>query len=181
MWTATRRQGICNLFNTDVICESWVVCGVQVSILFSRSLKILEWNGVSLVDRSFEEVCSIMDRVTEVVELVVEHATDFRMCDLLDDNFAGAAGGISTGASKYTARKSASDAVSLGLIPGRFSSFFISWEVCQWHLYLIRVYSVHRFIRELDWKVACVANQTETSKDTSINDKATVNINIMEI
>lgn len=56
-----------------------------------------------------------MDRCTDVVELLVEHATDFRMCDLLDDNFAGAAG-----SSKYNARKSGSDAVSLGLIPGNY-------------------------------------------------------------
>lgn len=48
--------------------------------------KILEWCGVSLVDRSFEEVCSIMDRTTDIAELLVEHASDFRMCDLLEDN-----------------------------------------------------------------------------------------------
>lgn len=47
--------------------------------------KVLEWSGVSLIDRSFEEVCSIMDRTGDVVELLVEHATDLRMCDLLDD------------------------------------------------------------------------------------------------
>lgn len=38
------------------------------------------------MDRSFEEVCSIMDRTGDTAELLVEHATDFRMCDLLDDN-----------------------------------------------------------------------------------------------
>lgn len=48
--------------------------------------KILEWCGVSLVDRSFEEVCSIMDRTADIAELLVEHASDFRMCDLLEDN-----------------------------------------------------------------------------------------------
>lgn len=47
--------------------------------------KVLEWGGVSLIDRSFEEVCAIMDRTGDVVELMVEHATDLRMCDLLDD------------------------------------------------------------------------------------------------
>ncbi|KDR14477.1 Protein piccolo [Zootermopsis nevadensis] len=47
--------------------------------------KVLEWDGVSLVDRSFEEVCAVMDRTGEVAELVVEHATDLRMCDLLDE------------------------------------------------------------------------------------------------
>ncbi|KAL7032510.1 hypothetical protein ACKWTF_007335 [Chironomus riparius] len=48
--------------------------------------KILEWCNVSLVDRSFEEVCSIMDRTGDIAELLVEHASDFRMCDLLEDN-----------------------------------------------------------------------------------------------
>jgi hypothetical protein len=38
--------------------------------------QVLEWDGVSLVDRSFEEVCAVMDRAGEVAELVVEHATD---------------------------------------------------------------------------------------------------------
>lgn len=47
--------------------------------------KVLEWGGVSLIDRSFEEVCAIMDRTGDMVELLVEHATDLRMCDLLDD------------------------------------------------------------------------------------------------
>ncbi|CAH1169578.1 unnamed protein product [Phaedon cochleariae] len=47
--------------------------------------KVLEWGGVSLIDRSFEEVCAIMDRTGDTVELQVEHATDLRMCDLLDD------------------------------------------------------------------------------------------------
>lgn len=46
----------------------------------------MEWCGMSLVDRSFEEVCSIMDRTTDIAELLVEHASDFRMCDLLEDN-----------------------------------------------------------------------------------------------
>ncbi|XP_068081190.1 regulating synaptic membrane exocytosis protein 2 [Anabrus simplex] len=47
--------------------------------------KVLEWDGVPLVDKSFEEVCSVMDRAGEKVELLVEHGTDLRMCDLLDD------------------------------------------------------------------------------------------------
>lgn len=51
--------------------------------------KILEWCGTSLIDRSFEEVCAIMDRTGDVIELLVEHATDFRMCDLLDDGTSG--------------------------------------------------------------------------------------------
>lgn len=64
-----------------------------------------------------------MDRCTDVVELLVEHATDFRMCDLLDDNFAAAAaGGLAGSSNKYNARKSGSDAVALGLIPGAYAN-----------------------------------------------------------
>lgn len=49
--------------------------------------KILEWCGMSLVDRSFEEVCAIMDRTGDIAEVLVEQkASDFRMCDLLEDN-----------------------------------------------------------------------------------------------
>ncbi|KAL3285262.1 hypothetical protein HHI36_019372 [Cryptolaemus montrouzieri] len=47
--------------------------------------KVLEWSGTSLINRSFEEVCSIMDRTGDVVDLLVEHATDMRMCDLFDE------------------------------------------------------------------------------------------------
>ncbi|ENN80843.1 hypothetical protein YQE_02749, partial [Dendroctonus ponderosae] len=47
--------------------------------------KVLEWGGVSLIDRNFEEVCAIMDHTGETVELLVEHATDLRMCDFLDE------------------------------------------------------------------------------------------------
>ncbi|XP_014243367.1 regulating synaptic membrane exocytosis protein 1 isoform X2 [Cimex lectularius] len=47
--------------------------------------KVLEWGGVSLVDKTFEEVCSIMDRTGDTVELLVEHGSDLRMCDLLDE------------------------------------------------------------------------------------------------
>ncbi|XP_002035092.2 regulating synaptic membrane exocytosis protein 1 [Drosophila sechellia] len=73
--------------------------------------KILEWNGMSLIDRSFEEVCSIMDRTGDVVELLVEHATDFRMCDLFDENLPpGNAGGQSG------PRRSGDGPVGLGLI-----------------------------------------------------------------
>lgn len=38
--------------------------------------QVLEWDGVPLVDRSFEEVCAVMDRTGEVAELLVEHGTD---------------------------------------------------------------------------------------------------------
>lgn len=56
--------------------------------------KVLEWGGVPLTDRSFEEVCAIMDHATgETIELMVEHATDLRMCDFLDDVPQGGPGG----------------------------------------------------------------------------------------
>ncbi|XP_055376753.1 uncharacterized protein LOC129608970 isoform X2 [Condylostylus longicornis] len=74
--------------------------------------KILEWNGVSLIDRSFEEVCSIMDRTGDIVELLVEHATDFRMCDLLDENLPPGASGTGH---QPGARKSGDGPVQLGL------------------------------------------------------------------
>lgn len=38
--------------------------------------QVLEWSGVSLIDRSFEEVQQIIERTDDVAELVVEHATD---------------------------------------------------------------------------------------------------------
>lgn len=38
--------------------------------------QVLEWGGVPLTDRSFEEVCSVMDRTGEVAELLVEHSSD---------------------------------------------------------------------------------------------------------
>ncbi|OAD54042.1 Protein piccolo [Eufriesea mexicana] len=41
-----------------------------------RGDKVLEWAGVSLVDRSFEEVVQITEWVGDVVELVIEHASD---------------------------------------------------------------------------------------------------------
>ena len=41
---------------------------------------MLEWNGVGLTDRSFEEVCSIMEEEVhpqdEAVHLVIEHSND---------------------------------------------------------------------------------------------------------
>lgn len=37
---------------------------------------MLEWAGVSLVDRSFEEVVQITEWVGDIVELVIEHASD---------------------------------------------------------------------------------------------------------
>ncbi|XP_054286465.1 regulating synaptic membrane exocytosis protein 1-like isoform X1 [Macrosteles quadrilineatus] len=47
--------------------------------------KVLEWGGVGLTDRSFEDVCQIMDRTGDAVDLLVEHCMDLRMCDLLDE------------------------------------------------------------------------------------------------
>lgn len=79
-------------------------------------LKVLEWNGMSLVDRSFEEVCAIMDRTGDTVELLVEHAADFRMCDLLDDP-APLNPGSSSGSGGSNLRKSTEDSSS-GLAPG---------------------------------------------------------------
>lgn len=68
---------------------------------------------MSLIDRSFEEVCAIMDRTGDVVDLLVEHATDFRMCDLLDDSQPPPPQPPSTGS-----RKSGDGPVGLGLVPG---------------------------------------------------------------
>lgn len=82
--------------------------------------KILEWCGMSLVDRSFEEVCSIMDRTTDIAELLVEHASDFRMCDLLEDNNGSQQQVLNTQQSlnnptiSVTQRKNS----DVGLIPG---------------------------------------------------------------
>ncbi|XP_043283808.1 regulating synaptic membrane exocytosis protein 1 isoform X2 [Venturia canescens] len=45
--------------------------------------KILEWSGVPLIDRSFEDVAHIIEHTGDVAELVVEHATD--IIDLFDD------------------------------------------------------------------------------------------------
>lgn len=90
---------------------SYVICCGQV----------LEWNSYSLVDRSFEEVCAIMDRTGDTVELLVEHAADFRMCDLLDESTPLNPGsGSGTGGS---GRKPAEDLS--GLIPG--NRFFVSF------------------------------------------------------
>ncbi|XP_050526479.1 regulating synaptic membrane exocytosis protein 1 isoform X2 [Daktulosphaira vitifoliae] len=47
--------------------------------------KVLEWAGISLANRSFEEVCGIIDRSGDVVELLVEQGYELRICDLLDE------------------------------------------------------------------------------------------------
>lgn len=71
---------------------------------------------MSLVDRSFEEVCAIMDRTGDTVELLVEHAADFRMCDLLDDP-APLNPGSSSGSGGSNLRKGTEEPSS-GLAPG---------------------------------------------------------------
>lgn len=72
---------------------------------------------MSLIDRSFEEVCSIMDRTGDIVELLVEHATDFRMCDLFDENLPPG----NSGGSERGPRRSGDGPVGLGLIAGKLS------------------------------------------------------------
>lgn len=57
-----------------------------------------------------------MDRTGDVIELLVEHATDFRMCDLLDDSGPPGSGGNSYNSGP---RKSGDGAVGLGLVPGK--------------------------------------------------------------
>ncbi|XP_050429607.1 regulating synaptic membrane exocytosis protein 1 isoform X2 [Adelges cooleyi] len=47
--------------------------------------KVLEWAGIPLANRSFEEVCAIIDRSGDVVELLVEQGYELRICDLLDE------------------------------------------------------------------------------------------------
>ncbi|KAG9438155.1 regulating synaptic membrane exocytosis protein 1 isoform X1 [Apis mellifera carnica] len=50
--------------------------GPAAKVGIQRGDKVLEWNGVSLVDRSFEEVVQITERNDDVVDLVVEHVAD---------------------------------------------------------------------------------------------------------
>lgn len=93
---------------------------------------MLEWNGMSLVDRSFEEVCAIMDRTGETVELLVEHAADFRMCDLLDDSAPPGSGSVGGGggggsASGSNSRKSVEEPPSPGLVPGKYYKLLLAW------------------------------------------------------
>lgn len=57
-----------------------------------------------------------MDHTGDVVELLVEHATDFRMCDLFDENLPpGNSGGNDRGP-----RRSGDGPIGLGLIAGKF-------------------------------------------------------------
>lgn len=57
-----------------------------------------------------------MDRTGDVAELLVEHSTDLRMCDLLED--AHTPGGGPPGAGGP--RKSGDGAIGLGLVAGKF-------------------------------------------------------------
>lgn len=63
-----------------------------------------------------------MDRTGDVIELLVEHATDFRMCDLLDDNGPSGSGGNNYNSGP---RKSGDGAVGLGLVPGKHKPYSI--------------------------------------------------------
>lgn len=88
---------------------------------------------MSLVDRSFEEVCAIMDRTGDTVELLVEHAADFRMCDLLDETTPLNPGSSGGSGANSNLRKSNEDPSS-GLAPGNnFPCIFFKFiypEIC---------------------------------------------------
>lgn len=61
-----------------------------------------------------------MDRTGDTVDLLVEHATDYRMCDFLDEaspSNPGASSGIGANVRKMV------DDTTLGLAPGNFSHF----------------------------------------------------------
>lgn len=65
-----------------------------------------------------------MDRTGDTVELLVEHAADFRMCDLLDEGTSMnpiSSGGMNTNTS---GRKMSEDPTA-GLAPGNLFVFFI--------------------------------------------------------
>lgn len=83
-----------------------------------------------------------MDRTGDVIELLVEHATDFRMCDLLDEHGpSGGSGGGSGGSSQMHQsgpRKSGDGPVGLGLVPGKYSVliFIVCVENICIHMYI---------------------------------------------
>lgn len=64
-----------------------------------------------------------MDRTGDAVELLVEHATDFRMCDLLDDPGSMNPGSSGGSGPNCNLRKSTEDSTS-GLAPGNIFFFF---------------------------------------------------------
>lgn len=59
-----------------------------------------------------------MDRTGDTVDLLVEHAADFRMCDFLDETGQSGAGGSGSGA-----RKSSEDQTASGLAPGKQTEY----------------------------------------------------------
>lgn len=63
-----------------------------------------------------------MDRTGDAVELLVEHATDFRMCDLLDDPGSMNPGSSGGSGPNCNLRKSTEDPTS-GLAPGNIFFF----------------------------------------------------------
>lgn len=68
-----------------------------------------------------------MDRTGDTVELLVEHAADFRMCDLLDDSAPpGSGGGGGGSAGGNNSRKSIEDLPPPGLVPGEY---FYKWKI----------------------------------------------------
>ncbi|XP_058793758.1 regulating synaptic membrane exocytosis protein 1 isoform X2 [Phymastichus coffea] len=68
------KVGSDNRFYAVVV---WTVSGGPAEKAgLQKGDKVLEWGGVSLIDRNFEEVAHIIDRSGDVAELVVEHAND---------------------------------------------------------------------------------------------------------
>ncbi|XP_063976966.1 regulating synaptic membrane exocytosis protein 1 isoform X3 [Diachasmimorpha longicaudata] len=61
--------------------------------------KVLEWSGVSLVDRTYEEVAQILEHTGDVAEIVVEPVSDMDNCslDLMDDSGIPPPGGKISG------------------------------------------------------------------------------------
>ncbi|XP_011301029.1 regulating synaptic membrane exocytosis protein 1 isoform X2 [Fopius arisanus] len=62
--------------------------------------KVLEWSGVSLIDRTFEDVAQIVEHTGDVAEMVVESVADMdNICsgDLLDDAIIPPTGGKTSG------------------------------------------------------------------------------------
>lgn len=75
---------------------------------------------MSFVDRSFEEVCALMDRAGDAIDLFVEHATDYRICDLFEENTLMNSGSSSGCGASSNLRKNIED-LSTGLAPGKHS------------------------------------------------------------
>lgn len=88
-------------------------------LIIYKNTQVLEWDGTSLIDRSFEEVCNIMDRTGDVAELLVEHSTDLRLSDLLEDGTPGSGSGTGGASGAGGPRKSGDGLVGLGLVAGK--------------------------------------------------------------